>query len=143
MSDPLRDSRFSRRKWWLWIVCSLPVWVMGRWLLVEYETTIRGFSPGCPLHRSTGLYCAGCGGTRAFFALVKGDPLLSMRMHPLLLPGVLFACAYGIARWIEMKTGRCRVRISAHTGWVLFIGVIVFGIVRNFPWWPFTLLAPH
>ena len=37
----------------------------------------------CVLHSLTGLYCPGCGGTRAFRALLAGNLLLSIRYHPL------------------------------------------------------------
>lgn len=34
-------------------------------------------------------------------------------------------------------------RIPGWVAWSLAGFVILFGITRNFPWWPFTLLAPH
>jgi len=40
--------------------------------------------PECPLHRLTGLYCAGCGGTRAIHALLHGDVAACFRLNPLL-----------------------------------------------------------
>ena len=131
------------RKWLLWGILALLLAVFGRWVLVENERLIRGLSPGCPLLRETGFYCAGCGGTRAFFALLKGELMRSLQMNPLLVPGLILAFGYGIARLIEIRTGRCRVRISARFGWIVFIGVIAFGIARNIHSWPFNCLAPH
>ena len=43
--------------------------------------TRQGFP--CLFHLLTGLYCPGCGGTRAFRALLAGNLLLSIRYHPL------------------------------------------------------------
>ena len=45
------------------------------------EITRQGFP--CLFHLLTGLYCPGCGGTRAFRALLAGNLLLSIRYHPL------------------------------------------------------------
>ena len=39
--------------------------------------------PPCLLHHFTGLYCPGCGGTRAFMALIHGQFLASIYYHPL------------------------------------------------------------
>ncbi len=38
--------------------------------------------PGCAFRRATGLYCPGCGGTRALAAFLKGDWLSSFLYHP-------------------------------------------------------------
>ncbi|MCR5691925.1 MAG: DUF2752 domain-containing protein [Eubacterium sp.] len=36
----------------------------------------------CDFHSMTGLYCPGCGGTRAVIALVTGHPVQSFFLHP-------------------------------------------------------------
>lgn len=51
---------------------------MGRWMK---WITGQGFP--CLFHLLTGLYCPGCGGTRAFLALLRGDLALSLSYHPL------------------------------------------------------------
>jgi hypothetical protein len=40
---------------------------------------------GCMLHNVTGYYCPGCGGTRAVDALLRGNLLLSLRYHPVVV----------------------------------------------------------
>ena len=45
------------------------------------EIIRQGFT--CQFHLLTGLYCPGCGGTRALRALLSGNLLLSIRYHPL------------------------------------------------------------
>lgn len=45
--------------------------------------TGQGFP--CLFHLFTGLYCPGCGGTRAVRCLLKGELRLSFQYHPLVL----------------------------------------------------------
>lgn len=40
---------------------------------------------GCVFKRVTGVYCPGCGGTRAFFALLRLDLIKSFFYHPAVL----------------------------------------------------------
>ena len=42
----------------------------------------------CLFHTLTGLYCPGCGGTRAIRSLLKGDLRMSFQYHPLVLYAV-------------------------------------------------------
>jgi len=49
------------------------------------KKTIKLFPP-CPFHTLTGLYCPGCGATRAAYFLLIGNWQMSLRYHPLLLP---------------------------------------------------------
>lgn len=46
------------------------------------------FHMPCLFHLLTGLYCPGCGGTRAVKYLLQGQWALSFRCHPLVLYGV-------------------------------------------------------
>jgi hypothetical protein len=93
----------------------------------------------------TGLHCAGCGGTRAFFALIKGDLALSWRMNPLFLIALGAGLVYAAATVFEKVTGRRQAwtRISAKAGWTILALVMAFWVMRNIPRWPFTLLAPY
>ncbi len=45
----------------------------------------------CIFKKTTGLYCPGCGGTRAFFALCRLQPVKSFCCHPAVL---YFAVVY-------------------------------------------------
>ena len=43
----------------------------------------------CAFYRLTGFPCPGCGGTRAFCYLFRGDVLSSVKYHPVVLYGIL------------------------------------------------------
>ncbi len=67
------------------------------------ETILSFFDhSSCIFHELTGLYCPGCGGTRAFFALLKGDLVRSLLFHPVVAYGYLClaAAAFILARGV-------------------------------------------
>lgn len=44
--------------------------------------TIFELVPECSFYKTTGLYCPGCGGTRAVVTLLKGNWIRSFLLHP-------------------------------------------------------------
>lgn len=118
-----------------------------RWWLLEHQAFIQSLAPGCHFQRLTGCYCPGCGGTRAFFALLHGDLGAAWRMNPLLLSGLAVGGAFALLHAVEwLGHGKIRlsnkIRMTAAAGWWLGGAVVAFWILRNLPWWPCTLLAP-
>ncbi len=61
----------------------------------------------CFFHELTGLYCPGCGGTRAFIALMEGDLARSFFYHPIVLYGYLCLTA-AVFILIRQITGKRR-----------------------------------
>lgn len=61
--------------------------------LLAFIAAARITLPPCLFFRLTGLYCPGCGGTRAWIALLHGHPLRSLVYHPVVLYGT---AVYGI-----------------------------------------------
>lgn len=59
----------------------------GLYLLLQEMSGFRltDWLPPCLFHKLTGLYCPGCGGTRAVVLLFTGHPLKSFAYHPLVL----------------------------------------------------------
>lgn len=114
--------------------------------LALLERQVFSYGPPCVLHRLTGWNCPGCGGTRAFFALVHGDPVQSLRYNPLtliILTSVLVWLVRVGLRFVFPADRLLRpFSISSRSLWIAAGLVILFGVLRNLPWWPFTLLAP-
>ncbi len=90
------------------------------WLLPH---TVDGLPP-CHIHAYTGLLCPGCGTTRALQALVHGDIALSLRQHPLLIPGFLWLCA--------LCCTKERGRFMQLLWWGCGI-LLLFTLLRNLP----------
>ena len=89
--------------------------------------------PKCLFHEWTGLYCPGCGGTRALYALLHGDLKTSLHDNLLLIPASLTAAALIAFPRIVLR------RPVA----VAIIAIIVgFAVLRNIPCEPFTALTP-
>lgn len=99
----------------------------------------------CIFHVLTGLYCPGCGAGRACFALLHGHFLEAFAYNPLLFLLLPFIGLYLVVRCADwMITGGNHVdrRISVKMLVAVLIVVFVYGMVRNIPVYPFTLLAP-
>lgn len=91
------------------------------------------FWPRCLFHALTGLYCPGCGGTRALYWLLHGEFFRSLRYNLLLLPmgGYLLGLLWvpSLSRRTDLACGVAAV-------------LLLFFLLRNLPWFPFSLLAP-
>ena len=147
------DQRIGLVGVWLLLQPWLPLIVLAGLLLLAHLTTPgkTAWLPGCPFYTLTvrilgdGLYCPGCGSTRAFHALTHGDLTGALRMNvlavlalPLLVIGTC-SQAWHARRGTPYKA----LLYSPHLAWAITVIVIGYGLLRNLPWWPFTLLAPH
>jgi len=116
----------------------------GGIVLRLFDPATSGIFPPCPFHYLTGLYCPGCGSLRAIHQLLHGNLEAAWAMNPLtvlLLPFVGSALA---AEAIVQIRGRRLTRWILPAFWIqVLCGIIVvFGVVRNLPLYPFNLLAP-
>lgn len=67
----------------------------------------------CMFHKLTGLYCPGCGGTRAVEAFLKGRWLLSFFYHPIVVYGGIIYIWYMISHTLQLIS-RGRIKIGMH-----------------------------
>lgn len=63
--------------------------------------TISAYLPPCMFHMMTGLYCPGCGGTRAVYALLRGDILTSLFYYPFVLYAAVLGAWFMLSQTIE------------------------------------------
>lgn len=104
---------------------------VGTGVGVVYYFLLRNLLPEfpCPFSALLGIYCPGCGGTRAVAALLQGRLLLSFWYHPLVLYGAVvgggFMATQGLAR-----LGVGRMKGWRFHSWYLYGAVLL--IVCNF-----------
>jgi hypothetical protein len=118
--------------------------LMGAFMVGYFNPVTGGFSLACPLHARTGLNCPGCGLTRGFHALFHGDVLGALHFNAL-LPVYLFIFAYlFVSMFLIAVKGRGLSFNIFRPSWIwsFFIIAMVFGVMRNIPVYPLTLLAP-
>ena len=105
-----------------------------------YKAYNIGFD--CVVNRFTGLYCAGCGMTRAVYSLIQLDFYQAFRYNVLsivLLPIIVLYVLFEIYAKVFDKTNIMN-RIPSWIWYTIAIVVVVFGIIRNIEY--FSWLKP-
>jgi hypothetical protein len=122
----------TRRR--IWVISAAATTVIAGSLLYFIDPARAAFLPSCPLHRLSGLYCPGCGTTRALHALLHGNLEAALRLNPLtmlLLPVIVY-----------LVVRRNQTAVRPVWIWSMLGLLIAFGVLRNLPVYPFSLLAP-
>lgn len=115
-------------------VISVVILTTGVLILIAFSPSKAGWFPPCPFHSLTGLYCPGCGSLRALHLLLHGQIAGAFRMNPLLLFSLpVIAAAYLRRPWTY----------QTWLPWTMVTVVVLYGVARNIPAWPFLLLAPQ
>ena len=102
------------------------------------------YLPKCPLYVSTGIYCPGCGSQRATHNLLNFNFLGVLNQNVLYIFGLLIIGYHLLISGINYIFSKTIYNYIYHpkTPIVLLIIIIGFWILRNIPYYPFTLLAP-
>ncbi len=135
----------QRRGWWLAasMAGAAAAVGFGGWSLRRFDPNAADspFLP-CLFQAFTGLYCPGCGTTRALHALVHGDIATALAMNPLLFVLVpLLGAVLWHASGRQLPLPRAAVALLLGPWfWLALIGG--YWLLRNVPVWPFTMLAP-
>jgi len=104
--------------------------------------------PSCLLYQTTGIYCAGCGATRAMHALLHGRVIEALHDNALFVLALpfLFRMAWIYLHpvwransWPELSGDQGQL-VRRGVGMVLVM--LGFMALRNLPGWPFDWLRP-
>ena len=102
-------------------------------LLVPPGSPHAKWLPKCMFYHVTGLYCPGCGATRALSAMLHGDMKASLHNNLLLFPLLALIAVLIVKPEISLKRPVAVAIVAV---------VLLFTILRNIPAAPFTYLAP-
>jgi len=144
-----RFSRFMLRMWLRSPRWSAPLAVLFcfaggvAYTLATHPTSSDAASvPHCIVKLTTGFDCPGCGGTRAFFYLMHGNLLAAARSNLILVFAAPYL-AYMYLTWTAGLVSRRQLpalRPSPKAISAVLIAWLVFSVLRNLPWAPFTWL---
>lgn len=109
-----------------------------------FDPAVTHFLPLCPLYALTGFACPGCGLTRGFHALFHGDIVTALDFNALLpIWSIVFGYLF-VSLLLTAVRGRGLpwkfVTPSMLFGFLILL--LTFGVLRNLPYYPFTILFP-
>ncbi|WP_276948461.1 DUF2752 domain-containing protein [Acetatifactor muris] len=102
---------------------------IGIWIV--YRCWLNDILPRipCMFDRVAGIYCPGCGGTRAAEALLQGHILLSVWYHPLILYMVIIGGGFMLTQGLN-RAGIRAIKGWKFHNWYLYAGIVI--LVSNF-----------
>lgn len=127
--------------WWLAGACAC---VAVASVLFEFNPSHYGFYPRCWLYTSTGIYCPGCGSLRAMHQLAHGHLAAALRCNLLLTLSVPFVAVFALRYAVHWTAGKPLPSLAIRPRWIKALAavLVLFTILRNIPFAPFTYLAP-
>lgn len=114
--------------------------------MIFRPAALEPYRPGCAFFRFTGIYCPGCGGTRAVDALLHGHFLLALHCNPVTTLALPLIAALWV-RWIyKLATNRpgstWSIRLSKRAVYGIAIFLALFMLLRNLPFAWLAFLRP-
>ena len=133
-------------RWPLMIAMIMAVLLGLAYIFLIDPDKSTGLTLPCYTYKTLGIYCPGCGDTRALHALTHGHILKALDYNALFPFFVLIGGWYYLVglttlffkkrvMWIPES-----IPVPAAIG--LGVVVVLFTVLRNLPVWPFSILAP-
>jgi len=101
--------------------------------------------PKCTFHSLTGYHCPGCGSQRAIHSLLHLNFRGVISNNFLFLPAMLLLLYHYIHPVLNniFSWKLPNIFYYKRFPWIVFGTVILFWILRNLPYYPFSVLAPN
>ncbi len=98
--------------------------------------------PKCPIYDSTGLYCSGCGLTRASDSIINGDFLSLLQNNLLLALALPFIAIYIYSLFVQSiyKYKPVIISLNIRDFYFMMFFIVLYSVLRNFHF--FSFLAP-
>jgi len=114
-------------------------------LLRAFDPSAVALVPPCPFYALAGLYCPGCGSLRALHQALHGNLGAALGLNLLAVLIVPFL-AYHLALRVVAAFSRRDLASPleyGHAARIVLIAVVAFWVLRNMPFYPFSVLAPQ
>lgn len=100
-----------------------------------HPEALAAMMPSCLMRTVLGLYCPGCGGTRAVILLLEGHPIRSFFYHPVVLYAAVLGGWYLISNTIAWLSRGRLARGSRYHHWYGIGAAVLVAfnwVIRNF-----------
>ena len=131
------------------VAVTLAVLVAGATILYTHNPVPEpghvSYFPPCPFYKLTGLYCPGCGATRAAHCLLHGQVATAFDYNPLFvvaLPFILYALGRQAMRTLRPDLAPPPRPVSQKWIWTVLAVVLTFAVLRNLPQPSLAWMAP-
>jgi len=100
-----------------------------------------GIYPPCPTHYLTNFSCPGCGSLRALHNLLHGNIKEAFFFNPLMVMVLPFLTVWFLLYVLKsiFAVKLPEVKLKPAIWWLIISGIILFMILRNLSFYPFTL----
>jgi hypothetical protein len=145
MSSPALPARIYRPGWNPGVVLVGLAATAAVCLLWACNPATSRIFPPCPFLGLTGFYCPGCGSLRALHQLLHGNLRMAVALNPLAVLLLPFL-GYGALSRASMLVRRQPLpHFFLPAVWIRILlgGLLLFGVLRNIPAYPFRWLAPE
>jgi hypothetical protein len=121
-------------RWIFAVGIILPIVMVPAYVfMVHMGVSLSGITGGCRLYTACGLYCTGCGGTRAVRELLSGHIISSFRYHPIVLYAA-YLYLYFMVSFICERVSRGKIKVirfSPMHGYIAIAIIVVQCVVKN------------
>ncbi len=119
---------------WMYRICLilLPFFIIAVVVFIIFGDKIVGLGNECSFKKLTGLYCVGCGGTRALNHFVHLHLLKSLFYHPFVIYAFVAYTLYTINSFLYRHHKKCIEKLNPFVLLYVGLGVLLVNfLVKN------------
>ncbi|MDZ7815108.1 MAG: DUF2752 domain-containing protein [Planctomycetota bacterium] len=137
--------RRKRKRLLILLLVVVPLFAVAVYLAYSFDPNAENsYLPPCIFHATTGLHCPGCGATRSLNSLLHGNIATALDFNPLFVALLPFLLIFIVDESYHFVTEKHIIsqRLGPGMAWAALVAIVLFGILRNLPFEPFSYLAP-
>jgi hypothetical protein len=129
----------SSRSWPLPLLLALGfLALIGLGLLFLFDPARHALYPVCLFKKMTGYDCPGCGGLRSVHQLLRGEVWEAVQLNAMVVVAFPLLAVWAVRAWMRSRNVlRSPGKPLMVWAWLLILLIVLFGVVRNLPFWPF------